>query len=466
MPGLFQGLELGKRALLGHQVSLQTISHNISNVDTPGYTRQRVGVSTSYPEISVHGPLGTGMQVDDISHVRDLFLGKQYRDAQKDFGRWTYIDKSMQQIEQIFSEPQDNSLNDALDAFWNDWSALATDAENSGHRTSIVADANRLINAFRHLSTSLEELRQATDTDLAGLTAEVNQKTGEIAHLNQQIKLQELDGSNANDLRDLRDRLTDELAEIIDVNTVEKKNGATMVYMGSMVLVDGSESFKIGAQAVTIGGKLRHQLVWEGSEVVLKNVNGQLAGLVETRDEVIPRYIDELNRLARNLVEQVNAIHVNGYGLDGSTGVAFFDPDFTDAANLRINQDILNNTNRIAASDSSNPEDRGNGNVAATMAALRNATVMSNGSATINQFYQGLVGKLGVEAREAGSFSSNYQLIAHQIDNQRQSVQGVSLDEEMANLVKAQHAFDAAARIITVMDDALEEVIHRMGVAG
>lgn len=466
MSGLFQGLEIGKRALLGHQVSLQTISHNIANVDTPGYSRQRVSISSSFPEQSVYGPLGTGMQVDDVRQVRDLFLGKQYREAQKDLGKWTYIDKSLQQVEQIFSEPEDGSLNDLMNDFWNDWSALSTDAENSGYRTSVLADAGRLINAFHNLANNLEELRLSTDRDLSNMTVQVNQMTAEVARLNQEIKLQELDGSSANDLRDTRDLVIDELSNLINVNTTDQNNGAATVMMGSMVLVDGSESFDIGVEAVDENGSMRHNITWANSSYTLTNKSGQLAGLIETRDTIIPEYIDQLNALAQTVVEQVNAIHSAGYTLDGHTGVNFFDPDCTDAANIRINPEVLNNKNRIAASDSSDPEERGNGNLASAIAALRDAGVMLDGSATMSDFYSSLVGGLGVDAAQATSQTSNYELIAQQVENQRQSVQGVSLDEELTEMVKAQHAYDAAARIITVMDDALDTVIHRMGISG
>ena len=466
MPGLFQGIEMGKRALMGHQASLQTIGHNIANVNTLGFTRQRVRISTSYPELSVNGPIGTGLTVDDVYHVRDLFLGQQFREAQKDLGRWSYLDKSLQQVESIFAEPGDDSLNDILDEFWNNWSALSGDAENSGHRSSIIASANQLINAFQGLSTRLEEQQRSTDRDLASLTDEVNRMTGEIARLNQEIKRMEVGGSKANDMRDMRDRIVDELAGIVDVNTLEQSDGTSTVYMGSMLLVDGNSSFNIGVDAVRDGEKITHVLTWEGSDRRLKNVNGQIAGLIETRDELIPRYLAELNRVARTLVEQVNAIHMAGYGLGGTTGVAFFDPNFTEAKNLELNVEIVLDKNKIAASDSANPDDRSNGRVAILLADLRNALIMSNQTSTINQFYQSLIGSLGVEAREASSFNQNSELIAQQIDNQRQSVQGVSLDEEMANLIKSQHAFDAAARVITVMDDALDTVISKMGIVG
>jgi flagellar hook-associated protein 1 FlgK len=466
MPGLFQGLEIGKRALLGHQVSLQTIGHNIANVNTIGYTRQRVRISPSDPEVSINGPIGTGLRVDDVYHVRDLFLGQQYREASKDLGAWSYKQKTLHQIESIFAEPQDDSLNETLNQFFNDWSALATDAENSGHRSSIIANANQLINGFKQLATSLEELQRSTDRDLQGLTAEVNQKTSEIAQLNYRIVQQELDGSNANDLRDLRDLLVDELAQVVDINTNDKADGSTTVYMGAMLLVDGVDSFEIDVRADREDEKVTHTMVWKGSDYTLRNVNGQIAGLIETRDVMIPRYLDQLNELARTIVEEVNAVHMAGYGLEGTTNVAFFDPNFTEAKNIRLSSAILMDKNMIAASDSPDPAERSNGRNATAVANLRNSMIMSDETATFSQFYSGLVGNLGVEAREATSFTANYELITQQIDNQRQSVQGVSLDEEMAELVKAQHAFDAASRVVTVMDEALDTVISKMGIVG
>ena len=466
MPGLFQGIELGKRALMGHQASLQTIGHNIANVNTPGFSRQRLRIFTSYPELSVYGPIGTGLTVDEVYHVRDLFLGQQFREAQKDLGRWSYLDKSLQQVESILDEPEDGSLNDILNQFWNDWSALSTDADNNGHRSSVLASAGQLINAFHQLAVGLEEQQRSTDRDLGSLTEEVNRMTSEIARLNQEIKRQEVGGSNANDVRDMRDRLIDELAVIVDVNTVEQRDGTTMVHMGSMLLVDGNSSFNIGVDAVREGDKVTHFLVWQGSHYRLKNISGEIAGLIEARDEMIPRYLNELDKLARTLVEQVNAIHMAGYGLNGTTDVAFFNPDFTDARDLRLNEEIVVDKNKIAASDSSNPDDRSNGRTALLLADLRNALIMSNQTSTINQYYESLVSSLGVEARQARSFNENFELMSQQIDNQRQSVQGVSLDEEMANLVKSQHAFDAASRVITVMDEALDTLISKMGIVG
>ena len=235
--------------------------------------------------------------------------------------------------------------------------------------------------------------------------------------------------------------------------------------MGAMILVDGSDSIDVGTKIEEEDGLITHRLVWKGTDVNLTNINGQLAGLIQSRDEIIPQYMNELNRLTRNLVQEVNRVHRSGYGyLNNSTGVDFFNPNYTDAATIRINLDIQQDLNKIASS--SMPDAPGNNEIALQLAGLRNTPLINDNTVTLNDFYNGLVGGLGVESREARSFTDNYELLGQQVYNARQSVEGVSLDEEMTNLIKFQHAYDAAARVITVMDQALDMVIRGMGIVG
>lgn len=462
MPGLFQGLELGKRALMTHQASLQTVGHNISNVNTPGYTRQRVNISPSLPEVNANGVYGTGVQVDTIKHIRDLFLGQQYAEANKSHGSWSYKQKSLEQIESLVNEPSDTSIGSLLNKFWDSWSELSNNTDSVNNRRLVLTQAEELMNGFSQLSKQLTDLRNATDQDLAAMTGEVNRMTSEIARLNQQIKTVEIGNEYANDLRDRRDYLTEQLSGLIDARVMEKPNGATVVTMGAMVLVDESESFAIDTDPVRKGSQTTNRLIWKGTDVVLKNLSGQMAGLTETRDQVIPRYLEQLNELARGIVEQVNTLHAAGFGINGTTGINFFDPAGTTAATMRLGSEVLADTNKIAAASTAS----GDNVIALAIAELRTKPVFDNGSRTINDLYNTFVGDLGVETRTASSSTSNLELLMQQTDNARQAVQGVSLDEEMANLIKYQHAYDAAARVISSMDDALDTVINNMGKVG
>jgi len=463
MAGLFDGLEMGKRALSTHQLWLNTIGHNISNVNTPGYTRQRVAISTTPPLEMPIGQVGTGVKADEIRSIRDLFLNQQYRQENKTLGQWTAMEKTLSQVEALFSEPNSDPLGDLLDKFWASWSDLANNPESVAARTALKEQTNLLTSGLHRIYNHLTDLRQSVDNDAALLVQKVNDLSSELASLNQQIARSELGGQNANDLRDRRDYLIDQLSEYVDVNVVEQKNNTVTVMVGALTIVDGTSSFMLSTQKKGAGLIASSEIVWAGTTKPIKNLNGQLKGLVDTRDNVIPKYLEYLDNIAESLITGVNALHQTGYGLDGSTGLNFFDPLNTSAASIQLNAMIDLDINRIAASKDGEVGDNVN---ALAIADLKNSPQMMRGTASINEFYNSMIGELGVETGKAKNLKTNYELLTEQVENARQSVQGVSLDEEMAQMIKYQHAFDAAARVITTMDQALETVIQGMGVVG
>ncbi|MCK4607083.1 MAG: flagellar hook-associated protein FlgK [candidate division Zixibacteria bacterium] len=461
MPGLFQALEIGKRAILTHQVSLQTLGHNIANVNTPGYTRQRVDITNTFPEESAFGSVGTGVRVSNIRHIRDLFLGNQYRQENKSLGQWSYKEKTLRQVEELFGEPNDNALSDQLNKFFASWNDLA---HNPDTRNSVLSEACLLVNRFHELANQLTTLQSSIDREMVTVTREINGLANEIARLNHEIKRSEVGAATANDLRDMRDLLIDKLSTLVDVNTRDEEYGVVVVMVGSMQLVDDNHALQIGVEIANDNGSLKHNLMWQGTKIPFNNLDGRLKGLVDSRDEIIPRHLEQLNALTRTLVEEVNTLHRSGYGLDGSTGTNFFAPQYTDATTIEVNSNIVSKPSMIAAAQV--PDAESDNRIALAIAALQDAKLMNDNATTINGFYSSLVGSLGVETREAQSFTESYEMLVAQIDNARQSVQGVSLDEELANMVKSQHAYDAAARVITAMDQALDTVIFKMGVIG
>lgn len=465
MPGLFQGIEIGKSALLSHQLNLQTIGHNIANVNTPGYSRQRVTITSAYPELSTVGNIGQGVRSEDVRHIRDLFLGQQLREEQKSMGQWTYKEKILTRIEGLFNEPNDNTIADRLNEFWNAWSDLNNaGGESVTARDGVVEMSILLTESMHELHGQLLSLQDSIDLDMVNLTSEINRLNQQIAKINDQVKRQELGSVKANDLRDQRDRLIDDLSNIIDVNVREKPNGEAIVYIGAMTVVDGRDFLTIDAEEYNYKGSIRHRLVWSGTDVELKNINGELAGLTESRDDIVGKYIGELDELAGTLVREVNRVHSNGYDLNNNTNIQFFDPRFTDAGTIRVNPAIVRDGTRIAAA--SNPDAVGDTSNVLEIWGLKNQRIADRNTATLNEFYDRIAGSLGVETKEAITFLENYQLLVHQLDTQKQAVQGVSLDEEMANMVKFQHAYDAAARVVTTMDEALNTVINGMGLVG
>ena len=463
MSGLFQGLEAGKSALLAHQLYLQTIGNNIANANTPGYSRQRVSINPSPSLQTTFGSIGTGVRVSHINQVKDLFLGEQYRRNNKSLGQWSYKEKILTQVETIFNEPSDNTLSNHVNEFWNAWDSLSQNSESTTNRQAVLSSAKKMINSFQELSEQLYQLRDSINKDLSSISDNINKCSTEIANLNEQIRVREVGGTSANGLRDARNLLVDKLSEYVDVNTIESPSGELRVMVGAMEIVNGSATNRLSANVINEKGRMSHELVWEGTNIQITNINGQLKGLVDTRDELIPRYIDELDIMARSIIENVNSIHQSGYGLDGSTGKEFFDSNYLSAGTIKLNMSLEISPDMIAASGSG---ERGDGTIALEIQNIRNERIMLNGSSTVNDFYNSFVGNLGVETNEAISFSTNYELMVQQVHNSKESVEGVSLDEEMANMIKFQHAYDAAARIITTMDEALEVVISRMGIVG
>ncbi len=463
MAGLFDALEMGKRALATQQLWLNTIGHNISNVASAGYTRQRVLTNTTPAQSTPSGMVGTGVTATNVLQIRDLFLNQQYREENKALGQWTTLDKTLGQIQALFSEPNTDSLSDLLDKFWSSWSDLANNPESVSARTALKEQTNLLTNSFHRIYNQMTDMRDSVDNDVRLTVEKVNGIASEISNLNEQIARTELGGQKANDLRDRRDYLIDQLSQYVDVNAVEQKNNMTTVYIGALAIVDGTSSFKLGTKTVGVENATSSEIVWAGTTKTIKNLNGELKGLIDTRDDIIPKYLNYLDNLAGTLVSQVNGVHQVGYGLDGTTGISFFDPLHSGAATISLNDLIANNVNRIAASQSGEVGDNIN---ALAIADLRNAATMMRGTASFSEYYNSMIGEIASETNKAINLKDNYGLLVQQLDNSRQSVQGVSLDEEMAQMVKYQHAFDAASRVITTMDQALETVIKDMGVVG
>ncbi len=464
MSGLFNGLEIGKRALATSQLWLNTIGHNIANVNTPGYTRQRVNITSTYPLRHKVGPVGTGVTAVNIEHMRDLFLNNQFRNENTSLGNWSAISKTVSQIENLFNEPNDNSLGDLINTFWDTWGEFASSTDPDTVRDTLRTNTNNLTSAFHRIYNEIVDLKKSVNADIELSIAQINTYTTEIASLNRQISHTELGIEKANDLRDQRDLLIDKLSQYVNVNVVEQNNGTATVLIGALTIVEGNHSFNLDTIKSRSGSVAINEIVWEGSKSPIKITDGELKGLLDTRDEIIPDYLASLDEIAQTIVTNVNELHRTGYNPAGDTGINFFDPEGLSAENISLSDDIQNNSFNIAAAiDIDAPGDNRN---ALAIADLKHARLMKKDTITIAGYYQSFVGAMGVEVSQANNLQNSYKLLVEQLENSRQSVQGVSLDEEMAQMIKYQHAYDAAARVITSMDQALSTVIKDMGIVG
>jgi flagellar hook-associated protein 1 FlgK len=459
MYGANVGLEIGKRALLAQQLSLNITGHNIANVNTPGFSRQSAIMESNMPMVLPFGSLGTGVDVGDIRRIRSLFLDQQFRSESHKLGKWRFLNQTWSQVESIYNEPEDTGLSALLDSFWNSWQDLANNPESESARVAVREQASLLVNSFHHLSTQLRDLRESLDADINTMVLQVNATAAQIADLNQSIVSAELTGNTANDLRDRRDYLVDQLSQWVNVGVLEQSDGSYTVLLGGMALVDGSSSLQIATETQSGGTSVTTRVFFQGTGIEVEHSGGEFEGILEARDTIVVERQAEMDLLATELVAAVNEVHRAGYGLGGDTGIDFFDPDTTGAADIELNPQILEDVNYIAASLNGEIGDNSN---ALDMAALREALKLQNGQATFNEYYASVIGKIGIKSQEAQNLEQNQMALMFQIENARQSTSGVSLDEEMANMIRYQHAFEAAARVISAMDSALDTIINRM----
>lgn len=392
MPSAFHGLNTSYTGLIAHQAALNTVGHNIANVNTEGYTRQRVSLVESYPytmpgmnNAVSPGQLGSGVSVQDIKQVRDQFLDQQFRAEQPKLGAWTARKYALDKIENIINEPSDNGITVALNDFWKSLQELGNDPGSSTTRAQVAQKANALCDMITSVSDQLNDLRSDLDDLIGtgakntvtggqnrqtdGVTGQINSLVKDIADLNKQIKQVETDpNQNANDWRDQRNLKIDQLSNLIDIRVNEQFDGTVEITLGGQQLVSGQDYKEITAVKVAdpnIPGQMVNKLVWpDGSDVKL--TDGYLKGIMDARDSILPTYLNQIDQVAMSLYNGMNSMQAAGYSLNEeesqhqqshvnefftiypeNAGKAFF------AMRLSVNKDLtgtVENLNKIAAS--------------------------------------------------------------------------------------------------------------------
>ncbi len=457
MIGLTAGLEVARKALSAYQLAISVYGNNIANVDTPGFSRRRPVLGESEAVELSFGRIGLGVSTSTIRRMRDAFVDRSYWNARASYGHYESMEQTLTEIEMVFAEPSDTSLGSILQEFWDSWQELANEPESPTLREMVLGKAGSLCEAFRRIDSNLNQIRQNIDDEIARQVNIINSLASRIALLNRQIVRAECGGNEAGDLRDKRDELIDELSQIVDIKTFESTDGAVAVKIGSEALVERGNAVVVGLSERADRGMVVHDLILGNSDHVLNLGGGRLSGLLESRDEIIPEYLERLDHMARTLVERINQVHRAGYGLDATTGIDFFDPDGITAATISVSDDLLNDPRMVAASLDGTP---GNADNALAIAGLRLEGIFGSDGSTAEEYYSSIVGDLGIASSRASSQRESQELLVNEIDNRRESVKGVSLDEEMTNLVASQHAYQAAVKLVTVIDNLMGVVME------
>jgi len=493
----FSGLEVAKRALFTQQAALHTTGHNIANANTEGYSRQRVNfeATEAFPSASrnrpqIPGQIGTGVRAGSVQRVRDSFLDTQYRGENSQVGYWETKADALARMENVMNELTNTGLSASMDQFWQSLQDLSVYPENSGARSVVLQRGAALADTFNYFSDSLSNIRGDLKQQINTTVNDANSLMKQIDEINEQITQLETHNYVTNDLYDERDRLIDDLSSILNIrvtkessspNTTGAQEGAVSI---ELLDADGSST---GIQLVD-GGNLFYQEISVGyrgdtdsfapeteldavtsihigeQELEELDGNGALKGLIESYNNTYPEMLGKLDQMAYAFATEFNNIHGQGYTLDGNEGQAFFggfgDSSFGAAGSLAV---AITDPEAIAVSESG---ETGEGQNALNLAEVFDTPLDRLEGVSIKSFYESTIGELGVQAEQANRMTENTTILRSQVERQRMSVSAVSLDEEMTNMIQFQHAYNAAARNITAIDEMLDRVINNMGLVG
>jgi flagellar hook-associated protein 1 len=429
----FMGLETALRGLIAQQMALQVTANNIDGASQTGYTRQQV-VMAQTPTLNLSSAvlqndggiqLGQGVDLQAIQRMRDQFTDLQYRATQLGLGYQDATADALSQVENVLQEPGTNGINSLLSKFWAGWQNLANNPESPGAKAALIGNATNLASAINTLDSQLSSISAQAGTQynqILGSGGPVETAANQIAALNQQIELAVASGTQPNALLDQRDMALDTLSKLGQTSVTQLANGGIQVSFGGAgtPLVD-DQTVAMPASLTNPGGQL-------GALQQLSKTGGTIDG-----------YRATLDSFASQLTTNVNAAY----------GSAFFTG--TSAATLAVGV-------TATALDAGSTAAAGANDIARAVAALQGGAA--------DQTYQQLVATIGADANTANRQQAISQAASDSADARRQSVNGVSMDEEMTNLIRFQRGYQASARAMTTMDDLLDTLINRTGHVG
>ena len=457
MPSLGSILSIASSALRTQHEAINVTAHNISNASTEGYTRQRPVISQLPPLHTPSGIFGTGVHTADVQRVRDSYLDLAFRREVGDFKDAETRSGILGQVESLLAEPGESGLSSALDEFFNAWSFLASNPDNSSAREGVRSQARILVERMGSLAAGLDQVRQDAEASLSSTVNRVNELAEEVARVNREVTSAEAGGNTAGDLRDMRDRAIDELATLIPVQVMERENGSVGILTSGLSLVDG---IHFGALEVrTSGGEV--SLGIEGHATDLTELGGSTGGVIRALNTDLPAVRSELDDLAEALVTEINTLHATGTNPDGVTGIDFFDPAGLQAATLDLSAEVKASSDAISAGtgDASGDYRAGANDVALALAGLRDSDSASLGT-PYGEHFRELVADVGFSLRTSLEEVEIHEALSGQAGMRRESLSGVSTDEELVRLIEFQTAFSAAARVVTVADEMLETLVR------
>jgi len=453
MSSLNASLATALSGLTAEQGALEATTNNVANVNTPGYSREVPVLEASDPVVVDPLTLGTGVTLKTIESVRDPILEARIQQETQTQGRLGALVSALSETQVGFSSST-GDIGTAISNFFNSINQLATSPSDSSLRQAVLTAANNLATAFNVTANQLSSQRTNLDGSVQQCVGQINQLTQQIAQLNGQISNLENVGENAGTFIDQRTQLIDQLSSLVDVSVIPSNNSLTLTTASGTALVAGQQNFTLATKPDPSG--MQHVYA-EGKDITSTIISGQLGGLFAARDQQIPQIQNQLDILAAGLAQQINGVQTAGYDASGNatknTNLLTLPASTTGAAaNLSV---AITDPSQIAASGDGTPGDNSN---AQAMYALRNQAMIKG--ETPSGYYSGIVFNVGNAAANANAEQTASNLVLQQLNDQRASISGVSLDQEAANMIRYQQAYAASAQVISTINNMMQTVIN------
>lgn len=463
---------IGQRAMMNSQSALHTISHNIANKNTEGYSRQQTETFTNFPYGTGKTRIGTGARNASIQRVNNPYLERQLANEKSQLGYLQGRASGLGQLEQVYNEQANEGLNISMAKFFNSFRELSTNPENMAKRIAVKESADLLTRDFNRVSEQLKDVRKDSNSSIAITVHDINSITQEIASLNGQVQKVEIGGGFANDERDRRDLLVKKLGELTDIKWAEGDDRTITVSLGgnNAILITGTEARTLEAVPTPEHGKkvagdfdiIYHQHEYAEPLVITDLIKGgKLGGLIEVRDGEVQEFQNNIDMMAYEIANRVNDMHGQGYSAYNQTGISFFntvDSMYGAAENIKLSGTIIGDVGHIATG--MDPNSPGDNRIANMIGELQYTQSLKDGTISIDEYYNGMIAELGLRTEKANHLAENQDGIVRQLENFRESYSGVNVDEEVASMIEWQKQFDASARIIRTADEMLDTVLN------
>ncbi len=480
-------LSIGKTGLNASKKSLETTGHNIANVNTEGYSRQRVLQSTNIP-VSDDGLIqGTGTRITDIKRIHDPHIEKNLLKHTADHKYYKARSEEMSQVENIFNEIDNDGLNHVLNKFYNAFRELANQPENETIRSVVRDSAAIVVKDFHQIQETLGDLSQGLDNKIIGRMKELNSTFKNIAYLNKKIASLEGTGGETGDLRDQRDLAIKKISQSFKVHSYQDNRGNFIVSaVGVGTLVSGGHYQELATNGIS---KKESTDSRDGSiEIFFKErpsqkithrfQSGEITSFVRVRNEDIKNLRETIDQIAFDFANTVNAIHQRGYanreievGADGQpvvsydnkgpiTGINFFKVNGKRegaALSLELSDEVKSDLSNIVTGLA--PNSPGDNRIAIGISKLQHEKFMEGGTATIEEHFLKTIGNIGIEVGKAKLDSEQSEGVLVQTKSLKERISGVSIDEETANLMRFQHAYQASAKVMQTANEMFDTVL-------